>query len=334
MTDFKSVDTYENVTRDVFETIILPKGQPAILKGLVAHWPCVQKAKESVEALAAYLKPFDSRKPALVSVCKPELNGQFFYNDTMDGFNFRNFNETVSFALDWMLAHQHKPDVEAVYLQALAVDVHLPALESEMDMPLLDEGVPRVWLGNTLRTQTHFDLAKNIACHVAGEKLFTLFPPDQLANLYPGPLDRTPAGVPISMVSMEAPDFKTFPRFRQALDSAVQARLEPGDALYMPELWWHHVQTTGPLNMLVNYWWSENRPELVSPFLPIYMAALSHKRLPPEQRAVWRDMYDYFIFESHGDPLPGVPARVDSLFAEDMTSPQLNQYKLQLKNMV
>ncbi|OYW78579.1 MAG: hypothetical protein B7Z26_09550, partial [Asticcacaulis sp. 32-58-5] len=319
MADFKSVDSYDHVTRDLFENTIVPKGRPAILKGLISQWPCVKAAKESPEALAAYLKPFDSQKPALVSVCKPELNGQFFYNEAKDGFNFRNFNETVTFALDWMLAHQHKSGVEAVYLQALAADIHFPAIGPDMDMPLLDDGVmPRIWLGNTLRTQTHFDLAKNIACHVAGDKVFTLFPPDQLANLYPGPLDRTPAGVPISLVSLENPDFETFPRFRQALEAAMQARLEPGDALYMPELWWHHVQTTGPLNMLVNYWWSENRADLLSPFLPLYMAALSHKRLPPAQRAVWRDMYDYFIYENHGAPLPGIAAGV-TMFADELS---------------
>lgn len=333
MTDFKSVDSYDNVTRELFETTIVPKNRPAILKGLIAHWPCVQAAKDSPEALGAYLKRFDSRKPGLVSVCAPELKGQFFYNEAMNGFNFRNFNQTISYAVDWLLNNQHKAEVEAVYLQALPVNVHFPTIGSDMDMPLLDSAVvPRVWLGNTLRTQTHFDLAQNIACHVAGEKVFTLFPPDQLANLYPGPLDRTPAGVPISLVSLEEPDFERFPRFQKALDVALQARLEPGDALYMPELWWHHVQTTGPLNMLVNYWWTENRGDLVSPFLPIYMAALSHKRLPPEQRAVWRDLYDYFICDSHGDPLPGMAKGTSTLFAPDLSPAQLNEYKLYLKN--
>ncbi|GGZ44353.1 cupin-like domain-containing protein [Asticcacaulis endophyticus] len=334
MSDFKSVDVYENVTRDLFESSIIPAGKPAILKGLVAHWPCVRAANESSEALAGYLKHFDSRKPGLVSVCAPEQNGRFFYNEALNGFNFRNFNETVSFAVDWLMANRHKPVVESVYLQALGADIHFPGMISELDMPLLGDAVtPRVWLGNTLRTQTHFDLAANIACHVAGEKVFTLFPPDQLANLYPAPLDRTPAGVPISLVSFEEPDFERFPRFREALKTAVCAPLEPGDGLYIPELWWHHVQTTGPLNMLVNYWWNETRADLVSPYLPIYLAALSHKRLPPEQRKVWRDIYDYFIYEAYGDPLPGLPAEFSTMFAEDLTQAQLNQYKLQLKNL-
>ena len=79
-------------------------------------------------------------------------------------------------------------------------------------MPLLDPGVlPRLWLGNSLRTATHFDYASNIAVHVAGAKTFTLFPPDQAANLYPGPLDFTPAGEPISMVDFDAPDLVRYP---------------------------------------------------------------------------------------------------------------------------
>ena len=35
------------------------------------------------------------------------------------------------------------------------------------------------------------------------------------------------------------------------------ADLEPGDAIYIPALWWHAVQATGELNVLVNYWWNE-----------------------------------------------------------------------------
>ena len=34
------------------------------------------------------------------------------------------------------------------------------------------------------------------------------------------------------------------------------ADLQPGDALYIPSLWWHHVESIGVLNTMVNYWWT------------------------------------------------------------------------------
>ena len=193
-------------------------------------------------------------------------------------------------------------------------------------MPLLDAGVrPRLWIGNTLRTQTHFDYTSNIAVHVAGEKTFTLFPPDQTANLYPGPLDRSPAGVPISMASLEAPDPQRFPNLDKAREHALTARLEPGDGLFIPPLWWHHVQTTGPLNMLVNYWWSDARPDLIDPIAALHIAGLAFRSMPDGQRRAWRELMDYFVFE--GDPTSYLPGHVRGAFNADLDPQEMAQLK-------
>ncbi len=65
-----------------------------------------------------------------------------------------------------------------------------------------------------------------------------LFPPEQAANLYVGPLDMTMAGQPTSMVDLEQPDLARFPRFASAQASAQMVLLEPGDAIYIPAMWW------------------------------------------------------------------------------------------------
>ena len=74
--------------------------------------------------------------------------------------------------------------------------------------------LPRIWLGNAITTPTHLDEWNNIGCVVAGRRRFTLFPPEQIANLYIGPLDFAPTGAPMSLVSLHEPDFERFPRFR------------------------------------------------------------------------------------------------------------------------
>src|SRR3546814_19620038 len=84
---------------------------------------------------------------------------------------------------------------------------------------------------NRIRVAPHYDLMENVACCVAGRRRFTLFPPDQLANLYPGPFELTPAGTPVSMVDPFAPDLDRYPRFAEAGTHARGATLEPGEAL-------------------------------------------------------------------------------------------------------
>ena len=63
---------------------------------------------------------------------------------------------------------------------------------------------------------------------------FTLFAPELVDRLYIGPLDLTPAGQPISLVDLAAPDLARFPRFAEALPQAQVVTLEPGDALFIP----------------------------------------------------------------------------------------------------
>ena len=151
-------------------------------------------------------------------------------------------------------------------------------------MPLMDADVrPRLWLGNAFLTPAHIDELDNLACVVGGRRRFTLFPPEQVRNLYIGPLDFTPAGAPVSMVSLKAPDFERFPRFRDALAAARVADLEPGDALFIPAVWWHHVESFDVVNMLVNYWWQQPAymlPDRVSPTKTMLHALLSMRHLP------------------------------------------------------
>ena len=323
----------EKVDRATFETDIKPLNRPVILKGLGTSWPCVECARQSPQALADYLKARDAGAPQSVAICPAQFNGRYFYNADMTGFNFSRGRRTLSETIDLCLATGEGDN--AYYLEAAHVDAAAPGLAGDLDMPLLDAEVrPRMWLGTTLRTQTHFDMLDNIAVHVAGEKVFTLFPPEQINNLYPGPMELTPAGVPISMVSLEAPDFDRYPRFHEALDAAIEARLEPGDALYIPAMWWHHVATTGPLNMLVNFWWTERRADTYSPISALYMAALSYKHMPAAERKNWAALMNYYVFEEAGDPVAHLPTHLHPVFATDPTAREMAQLKANFRRLV
>src|SRR5688572_703996 len=124
-------------------------------------------------------------------------------------------------------------------------------------MPLVPGMVPRIWIGNKIRVAPHYDLMENIGVCLAGRRRFTLFPPEQLPNLYPGPFELTPAGTPISLVDPQTPDLEKYPRYAEACANALQAELAPGDAIYLPCAWWHGVDALEPVSVLVSYWWND-----------------------------------------------------------------------------
>jgi hypothetical protein len=254
----KPLAEFEGVDADRFARDVLPRGEPAVLRGVVHEWPAVQAARQSPEAVCRYVLGFDRGAPVDALLMPPEVGGRIFYSADLRGFNYARRKVPVSTVVEQVVRYSHFPNAPAVAAQSAPVHECLPGFESENVLPLLGPDVqPRIWLGNRVTTPAHFDQSSNIACVVAGRRRFTLFPPGQVDNLYIGPLDFAPTPTPISLVDFRAPDFERFPRFREALAHALVAELDPGDAIYMPPLWWHHVESLADLNILVNYWWNE-----------------------------------------------------------------------------
>jgi hypothetical protein len=205
----------------------------------------------SPRALADYLRGFDRGKQVAVLEGPPSIRGHFFYREDMRGMNFERRPATISATIERLLAQAGDLKSACALHRVDAHAEHLPPFAGENINPLLPPAVtPRVWIGNTLVVQTHFDLSNNIACVVGGRRRFTLFPPEQLPNLYVGPIEFTISGPPISMVPLRNPDLERFPRFAEALAASQVAELTPGDAIFIPYGWWHHVEALEPFNVL------------------------------------------------------------------------------------
>lgn len=263
----------------------------------------VQAGQRSDRDLADYLRAFDTGTPMDCLSAAPEVKGAFFYGETLHTRNFRKGRITLGALLDQLLPLTEEAEPPSLYIQSALLDSALPGLAAEIVNPLLSPMVrPRIWIGNAIRVQTHYDLSDNIAVVAAGRRRFTLFPPDQLANLYVGPFENTLAGSPVSLADIEAPDFERFPKMRHALKAGLTAELEPGDAIYIPYGWWHHVRSLSGLNILVNYWWNEAPAHLQSPYGAMLVAMLMVRDMPERQRDFWKGMFDHFVFGVNGDP--------------------------------
>jgi hypothetical protein len=260
-----ALSEYQGVDARRFRDEIEPRGEPAVLRGLVRDWPAVAAARQSPEAACRYIMGFDRGFPVDALLMPPEAQGRIFYSSDLRGFNYARKKVPLSTVIEQVARYSHFASAPAVAAQSALVHECLPGFERENVLALLGNDVlPRIWLGNRVTTPAHFDQSSNVACVVAGKRRFTLFAPGQVENLYIGPLDFAPTPTPISLVDFKAPDFEKFPRFREALANARIADLEAGDAIYMPPLWWHHVESLAPLNILVNYWWgaSADAPKL------------------------------------------------------------------------
>ena len=308
---------WTGVDRQRFEAEVLPANEPAILRGLVGHWPAVARGRESGLAIARYLAAMDNGTPVTALMTPPEEEGRIFYDESMAGFNYLRNSLPVSQVLEQVLRYSNFERAPAVAVQSASLADCLPAFASQNVLPVLDASVrPRLWFGTAITTPAHFDESHNVACCVAGRRRFTLFPIEQIANLYVGPLDHSPAGTPLSLVDFAKPDFERFPRFREALAQARTAVLEPGDAIYMPPLWWHHVRSLERVNMLVNYWWTRAADGHANP--PFAFDGLLHvvaaiRGLPPEQRRAWREVFDHYVFDTDRDVAGHIPPERQSL---------------------
>jgi hypothetical protein len=269
----------------------------------VAHWPAVAAGRGSPHAMANYLRGFDSGEPAETMLGDPSIEGRFFYNDDLTGFNFQRQRQPLAKSLEQFLQLLDDPRPPALYVGALPMPQGLPGFGRDNALTLIDPRVvPRLWLSNRVTVQTHYDLSFNLACVVAGRRRFTLFPPEQLVNLYVGPFEFTLAGQPISMVRIDQPDHERFPRFREAWGHASVAELGPGDVLFVPYMWWHHVESLEAFNVLVNYWWDDTPAWAGSPFEALVHALMSVHSLPPQKRAIWRTVFEHFVFDADGEP--------------------------------
>ena len=279
---------------------LMAAGKPVILKGLVGDWPLVGKGSP-VEA-ADYLKSFYQGRPVTAFIAQPEHKGRFGYTADATQLDFESDQGPLNEYLDIIIGLLDEDEAPTFYIGSTDVDTFLPGFRTENDLalnhPMFEANPPLVgaWIGNHSTALAHYDMSNNIACCLIGRRRFTLFPPEQIANLYPGPLEPTPGGQVLTMADIHKPDFECFPRLREALAAGEIAEMEPGDALFYPTMWWHQVEALDSFNVMVNYWWNTSPQYMDTPQNTLMHALLSLRDRPEQEKRAWRAVFDYYVF--------------------------------------
>ena len=313
---------------------LLAGGEPAVLKGLVRDWGLVRAGVSSDQEAMDYLRSFYNGAPVRFTYGEPQIAGRPFYNDDFTALNCAVRRARLEELLDQIHQHLHDERPPMYYVASLLIDSCLPGLRKDNDLAFAAHGFasdPTIWIGNRTIASCHYDAPNNLACCAVGRRRFTLFPPEQIFNLYPGPLDLTPGGQAVSVVDFAHPDFETHPRFREALAAGQSAELEPGDAVFVPSMWWHHVEGLSSFNTLVNYWWSTSPKFIPTPMNALYHALWTIRDRPEREKRAWRNVFDYYVFgpaERAGEHLPeqarGALAPIDDNRARQIRAMLIN----------
>jgi len=311
--------------------------QPVILRGLVSDWELVRAGKQSPDTAMQMLQNHSSGKPVGVYIAPPETKARFFYNDDGTGFNYQSKYMELGDIFAQIRDNQNNPDRSYYYMNSLTMDECFPEL-GEQHSPSFDHSVftnnkplSKVWVGTESIAAAHYDVPSNLACCVLGARRFTLFPPEQIHNLYPGPLEPTPGGQVITMADLKNPDFERFPRVRQALDAAVVVDLEPGDAVYYPSMWWHQVEALSPFNIMINFWWLTAPAYMGNPLDIVMHAIMGIRDRSEAEKQAWREVFDYYVFGSSETPRAHLPPAIQGALA-DLDEDTVRRIRAVLKN--
>jgi hypothetical protein len=343
-----SITTKTNVlagcTPDQIPDYVYTSNEPIILKGLVKSWPLVKAGLASPATAVDLLKSHCSGKPTYAYFGEPGTR-RLAYNPEITKLNFENRKADINTLLDEILSNLDNENPPLRYIASNIIEISFPTLKDENDLPFNAEHFKThplefadplrgIWIGNKTLSPCHYDAQSNIACCVAGKRKFTMFPPDQVHNLYPGPLDLNPGGPAITLVDFDNPDFVKYPRYRAAIPNGQIAELDPGDAIFIPCMWWHQVEALSSFNILINYWWNTFPKIRGQAMNVLYHALLSIRDRPEQEKQAWKHLFDYYVFDSNTQASEFLPEQTRGYLGniDDTVSRHLRAMLLQKLN--
>ncbi|KAL7525580.1 hypothetical protein ACHAXR_001067 [Thalassiosira sp. AJA248-18] len=168
--------------------------------------------------------------------------------------------------LDYLKQVQHeKLEQEVAYLAQnelfpqVSNDIPIPQLcDDENGEYNIGEGKlyhTMLWMGprHTV-SPLHFDPLDNILMQVVGWKRVLMFPPDNQSRHYAGAKGNQYNTSAIDIENLNSSTLKQFPNFKALAPTPYECILGPGDGLYIPKKWWHHVRSL-EMSVSANVWW-------------------------------------------------------------------------------
>ncbi|XP_045833668.1 uncharacterized protein LOC123924744 [Trifolium pratense] len=279
----------EFLTDKDFESLIEAKNVPAVLCGCIKNWrafslwnprndglnylqervgSCVVEAMVSSSAHVFYGDLGSHQRVPLpfstfIDLCKKRMHMQTEQQQHLDGdhcvasqtdhtqHDFSSLEDVPDQIYLAQVSIMNNDRQEKVQLGTLMEDIQTPPILGAKELSSIN-----LWMNNAQsRSSTHYDPHQNLLCIVSGRKQVVLWPPSASPSLYPMPIYGEASNH--SSVALENPDYSIYPRAECSMEFGQKVVLEAGDALFIPEGWFHQVDSND-LTIAINFWWRSN----------------------------------------------------------------------------
>lgn len=245
--------------------------RPLLIKGAIKHWPASQRwtweglaelrradgSEVYTDIQIGLAEQGDNRKyvrqafaPYLRSLAEADRVARAAGRDReglLTAERHAQLSPSDSFRLDWSFMQTF--DINQAYISLWHILDEFPALKKDFAVQSLWRGLRWDWAytfigpGNSV-TGFHFDYPSNLFCQVTGVKEFLLFPPDQ--NVHMCPSQKYDWGGKMSHIDITKLDQQPEYAASFARAQGLYARVESGDALFVPRRTWHAVVSLLP----------------------------------------------------------------------------------------
>jgi Cupin-like domain len=224
----QQIDRRENLSKEEFLEDYYAKNTPVILSGMTRNW----------SALSLWTPEYLRSKYGSVEVeVQVDRNSDRLYEINLD---VHRKKVLMSDYVDRIAYGNATNDYYMVANNGNLAKTELKSLLDDIEFPEYLDGTNTAgnvffWLGPAgTVTPLHHDTANLIFAQIYGRKTWKIIPPYYTHLLY------NYTGV-FSEVDYENPDYQRYPLFRDI--PKLEVTLEPGDAIFMPVGWWHHVKS-------------------------------------------------------------------------------------------
>ncbi|WP_425076603.1 cupin-like domain-containing protein [Psychroserpens sp. S379A] len=226
--NLQDIPRVKHITKEEFISTYLKPQKPVVIEHCIEDWPAYNKW--SLE----YIKTIAGDKTVPLYDDRPV--------DYKDGFNDPHAEMKMS---DYINLLKTKPTKYRIFLWNILKEI--PQLQHDFRYPdfglKLMKRLPMLFFGGRdSHTFMHYDidLANIFHFHFEGKKQCILFDQKQNNYLYK---------IPYSLITREDidfsnPDLKQWPALKKA--KGWQCQLNHGEALYIPEGYWHYMKYLSP----------------------------------------------------------------------------------------